>query len=56
MSWPCRGEMMKRLLIVLVPKLNASGIRCNCCRTMFTITKTNFGQISFKTTITSVGF
>jgi hypothetical protein len=26
MSWPCKGRMIKKLLIALVPKPNTSGI------------------------------
>ncbi len=26
MSWLCKGEMIKRLLVMFVPKLNAKGI------------------------------
>jgi hypothetical protein len=55
MSGLCRGEMIKRLLIALLPKPNVNGMNYNCCKAICTITKTNFGQVNFKVIITSVG-
>jgi hypothetical protein len=55
MPWPCKSGMIKRLLVMLMSKLNTKGITSNCCKIMSIITKTNFGQINFKAIVANVG-